>query len=63
MSLRRSKLFGRFFLVLEQLYESPNSKMLYLSEYGESLEEKGPYLQAFLYNLAPVGQTPIPMVY
>tara|TARA_B100000767_G_scaffold40335_1_gene33989 strand:- start:9038 stop:10321 length:1284 start_codon:yes stop_codon:yes gene_type:complete len=49
--------------IIEQLSTIPNSSMLYLSDHGESLGEKGLYLHGFPYNLAPVEQTHVPMVY
>ena len=41
----------------------PNSAMLYISDHGESLGEKGLYLHGFPYNFAPDEQTHVPMVY
>ena len=49
--------------IIEQLATIPNSSMLYLSDHGESLGENGLYLHGFPYNLAPVEQTHVPMVY
>ena len=41
----------------------PNSAMLYISDHGESLGEKGLYLHGFPYDFAPDEQTHVPMVY
>ncbi|QJR81483.1 phosphoethanolamine--lipid A transferase [Alteromonas pelagimontana] len=49
--------------IIEALKTVPNSSMLYLSDHGESLGEKGLYLHGFPYNLAPKEQTHIPMIY
>jgi lipid A ethanolaminephosphotransferase len=37
--------------------------MLYLSDHGESLGEKGLYLHGFPYQIAPEEQTHIPMLF
>ncbi len=49
--------------IIQLLAEVPNSAMLYLSDHGESLGEKGLYLHGFPYKLAPDEQTHIPMLY
>lgn len=49
--------------VVKLLENIPNSAMLYISDHGESLGEKGLYLHGFPYKLAPAEQTHIPMVY
>ncbi len=40
-----------------------STNMLYISDHGESLGEKGIYLHGFPYKLAPEEQTHIPMLY
>ena len=49
--------------VIGLLANVPNSAMLYISDHGESLGEKGLYLHGFPYKLAPAEQTHVPMVY
>ena len=49
--------------VIERLQNIPNSAMLYVSDHGESLGEKGMYLHGFPYSIAPEEQTHVPMVY
>jgi lipid A ethanolaminephosphotransferase len=39
-----------------------DSAMLYVSDHGESLGEKGLYLHGFPYNLAPREQTSVPLI-
>ncbi len=60
-------LYTDYFLakIIDYLKENPvtkNSAMLYLSDHGESLGEKGVYLHGLPYFVAPVYQTHIPMV-
>ncbi len=49
--------------VIREIAHLPNAAMLYISDHGESLGEKGLYLHGFPYNLAPKEQTRVPMVY
>lgn len=49
--------------IIKTLSELPNSSMLYISDHGESLGEKGLYLHGFPYSIAPVEQTHIPLIY
>ncbi len=49
--------------IIEFLSTLPNSAMLYISDHGESLGEKGLYLHGFPYQLAPNEQTHVPMIY
>jgi lipid A ethanolaminephosphotransferase len=43
--------------------ENAQTTMLYVSDHGESLGEKGMYLHGLPYAIAPLEQTHIPMVY
>ena len=49
--------------VIQELSNIPNASMLYLSDHGESLGEKGLYLHGFPYQIAPEEQTHIPMLF
>ncbi|WP_137166215.1 phosphoethanolamine transferase [Salinimonas lutimaris] len=49
--------------VISQLETLPDASMLYLSDHGESLGEKGLYLHGFPYAVAPAEQTHVPMIY
>ncbi|OFC69157.1 phosphoethanolamine transferase [Alteromonas confluentis] len=49
--------------IIEQLKTVENAQLLYLSDHGESLGEKGLYLHGFPYSLAPEEQTHVPMLY
>lgn len=49
--------------VISLIENQPNTAMLYISDHGESLGEKGLYLHGFPYKLAPEEQTHVPMVY
>ncbi|MFS1702078.1 phosphoethanolamine transferase [Alteromonas sp. AMM-1] len=58
-------LYADFILssVIEQLKNIPNSALLYISDHGESLGEKGLYLHGFPYSIAPSEQTHVPLIY
>ncbi|MCU8029505.1 phosphoethanolamine--lipid A transferase [Shewanella sp. SM73] len=47
---------------LENQQDKFDSAMLYLSDHGESLGEKGMYLHGAPYSIAPIEQTSIPML-
>ena len=49
--------------LVNTLKNVPNASMLYLSDHGESLGEKGLYLHGFPYQIAPQEQTHIPMLF
>ncbi|MBC3767553.1 phosphoethanolamine--lipid A transferase [Neptunicella marina] len=49
--------------VINNLKNTPNSAMLYISDHGESLGENGMYLHGFPYALAPDEQKHVPMIY
>lgn len=49
--------------IIDFLSDVPNSAMLYISDHGESLGEKGLYLHGFPYQIAPNEQTHVPMIY
>lgn len=49
--------------IVNTLKNVPNASMLYLSDHGESLGEKGLYLHGFPYQIAPQEQTHIPMLF
>jgi len=48
--------------VLKSADDSADTALIYLSDHGESLGEKGLYLHGFPYMVAPEGQTHIPMI-
>lgn len=47
---------------LQKQQDKFNTAMLYLSDHGESLGEKGMYLHGAPYSIAPIEQTSIPML-
>lgn len=49
--------------IIKTLNDVPNAAMLYVSDHGESLGEKGLYLHGFPYSLSPEEQTHIPLIY
>lgn len=49
--------------IIRLLKDIPESSMLYISDHGESLGEKGLYLHGFPYHIAPEEQKMVPMIY
>ncbi len=49
--------------IITLLKRIPDASMLYVSDHGESLGEKGLFLHGFPYHFAPTEQTHVPMVY
>lgn len=49
--------------IIEKMKSIPGSALLYISDHGESLGEKGLYLHGFPYHLAPAEQIHVPMIF
>ncbi|KLV04522.1 phosphoethanolamine transferase [Photobacterium ganghwense] len=55
-------ILSQVIIKLKRMGDTVNTAMLYLSDHGESLGEKGIYLHGMPYTIAPETQTRVPMI-